>query len=134
METIGKRLEYVRKQRGYTYGSLAELVGISGDAIRIGIKKDKIKEYYINVFAEKLQVNRQWLIFGNGDMLGSSPVEMSSVKNYLGQHEVSSEKAAEHTYTTLAGYKELAEARLTIIDLLTAENERLKEELDEIRM
>lgn len=131
METIGQRVEYVRKQKGLTYGQLADFVGITGDAIRIAVKRDKVKDFYVNVFSEQLQINRDWLITGEGDMISSSPIEITSVKNYLKQHEDG--EAKEQTESFLLGYKALADARLSIIDLLTAENARLKSELADLK-
>jgi transcriptional regulator with XRE-family HTH domain len=132
METIGNRLEYVRRQKGLTYGQLADYVGITGDAIRIAVKRDKVKDYYVNVFSEQLGINRNWLISGEGDMVGNSPIEMTSVKNYLGSHE-NDYNPKEVAESSFIGIKELAEARLRIIELLTAENARLKIELAEIK-
>jgi len=130
MSTIGNRLEYVRKQKGLTYSQLADYVGITGDAIRIAIKRDKVKDYYVNVFSEKLEINREWLLTGEGDVLGSSPTNIEAVKNYLKQHEVELPVTTnQSSELVFSGFRELAEARLSIIDLLKTENNRLNAEL-----
>jgi transcriptional regulator with XRE-family HTH domain len=134
MNTIGNRLEYVRKQKGFTYSQLADLVGITGDAIRIAVKRDKVKDYYINVFSEKFEINRDWLLTGNGDIISSDPTEMEAIKSYLKQHEVVQPVTTKELFEpALSGYRELAEARLSIIDLLTTENTRLHTELSALQ-
>ncbi len=69
MDTIGERLDYIRKEKGKSYQALADLVGdISGDAIRKAIKRNNIKDYYINVLSEKLGINKKWLKTGEGNI------------------------------------------------------------------
>lgn len=69
MDTIGERLDFARKQKGKSYAALAEHIGgISGDAIRKAIKRDTVKDYYINTLSEYLRINKEWILTGKGEI------------------------------------------------------------------
>ncbi|AUC15452.1 hypothetical protein BTO06_09995 [Tenacibaculum sp. SZ-18] len=69
MNTVGERLEFLRKQKGKSYQALADLIGgISGDAIRKAIQRNNVKDFYVNIISDKLRINKEWLISGQGEM------------------------------------------------------------------
>ncbi|WP_024772957.1 helix-turn-helix domain-containing protein [Aquimarina macrocephali] len=68
MDTKGERIEFVRKKRGLSYPKMANLIGtIKGDALRKAIKSDSVKEYYITLISNKLNINEEWILTGNGE-------------------------------------------------------------------
>lgn len=119
MDTIGKRLEYVKKQKGFTFSQLGEIVGITGESIRIAINRDNIKEYYLNLFSEKLEIDREWLLTGAGDWQGKKRTEENFVNDCLG-------------YNLLEGNQEnLIRTMRELIKILEQENEVLKQKVIE---
>lgn len=84
MDTIGKRVDYVRKENGLSYEQLAALVGgIKGDAIRKAISRNTLKPMYINLISDKLGVSRQWIETGEGEIPGIKPNDLGLVYNKL---------------------------------------------------
>ncbi|WP_062060141.1 hypothetical protein [Aquimarina longa] len=94
MNTQRERIEFVRKKRGLSYPKMAKLIGaVKGDALRKAIKADSVKEYYITLISNKLNVNEDWILTGNGEwenVDGSSVdlnermyLEKNGVKIYL---------------------------------------------------
>lgn len=68
MDTIGERIEFVRKKRGLSYPKMAMLIGtVKGDALRKAIKSDSVKEYYVTLISNKLNVNEDWILTGDGE-------------------------------------------------------------------
>lgn len=69
METLGKRLNYARRKKGYTQDSLAESVGVSRGVI-FNLEKDKTtpQTIVINAICQTLGVNKSWITDGVGDM------------------------------------------------------------------
>ena len=63
METLGDRLNYARKKRGYTQDSLAETIGVSRGVI-FNLEKNKTKPQtiVINAICQTLKINREWLM------------------------------------------------------------------------
>jgi len=68
MDTAAERLEYYKRQKGLTYSDLAKPLGITSDAIRVAMNRDKVKEVYINIISEKFGVSKEWIVFGVGEM------------------------------------------------------------------
>lgn len=69
MDTVGERLEYFKKQNGLTYKDYGDALGITSDAIRISISRNKVREFYINIISEKFGISKSWLMDGKGDIL-----------------------------------------------------------------
>ncbi len=69
MNTLGERLNYVRKKNGYTQESLAKLIGVSRGVI-FNLEKNKTEPQaiVINAICQVLKINKNWLIDGVGDM------------------------------------------------------------------
>lgn len=69
MDTLGKRLHYARRKKGYTQGSLAESIGVSRGVI-FNLEKDKTtpQMIVINAICQTLGVNKDWMTDGVGDM------------------------------------------------------------------
>lgn len=74
MNTVSERIEYLKKNKGLTYSDLAKELGISGDAVRIALKRNSLKEYYINIISEKFGISKDWIINGEGSMENTSGV------------------------------------------------------------
>ena len=130
MSTIGERLEYARLQRGLTYNQLGDYVGVGGDAIRIAVKRDTVKAYYLNVFAEKLDINKEWLLNGEGDMLNDTPNGLKSVLGYFDKQSKAGASKSSNPINEEFSYKELAIAREEIIALQKEEIARLKKKIE----
>jgi transcriptional regulator with XRE-family HTH domain len=75
MQTIGERIEHIKKQKGLSYRQLAEIIGdVTGDAIRKAINRNNVKEFYINKISDKLRINKEWILTGNGEMSNSTNI------------------------------------------------------------
>ncbi len=72
MNTLGERLHYVRKMKGYTQNALADAIGVSRGVI-FNLEKNKTapQAIVINAICQILGINRQWLLTGEGEMEGS---------------------------------------------------------------
>jgi|AntDeeMinimDraft_5_1070356.scaffolds.fasta_scaffold01858_17 hypothetical protein len=67
MDTIGERVDYLRKKSKYTYTALALIIeGITGDGVRKAITKNSISNYHINILSEKLGWDKNWIYTGEG--------------------------------------------------------------------
>ena len=69
MDTLGKRLSYARRKKGYTQDSLAASIGVSRGVI-FNLEKDKTtpQTIVINAICKTLIINKDWLTDGLGDM------------------------------------------------------------------
>ena len=69
MNTLGERLNYARKQKGYTQDSLAQTIGVSRGVI-FNLEKNKTEPQaiVINAVCQILNINKEWLTDGTGDM------------------------------------------------------------------
>lgn len=69
METLGERLNYARRHRGYTQNSLAESIGVSRGVI-FNLEKGKTvpQTIVINAICRTLKINSDWLLNGVGEM------------------------------------------------------------------
>ena len=67
--TLGERLNYARKQKGYTPDSLAQTIGVSRGVI-FNLEKNKTEPQaiVINAVCQILKINKEWLTDGTGDM------------------------------------------------------------------
>ena len=83
METIGERIDYLRKDLHLTYNDLGEIIGTTGNAIRVSIKRNKIRKLYINTIIHKLNVNSDWLLNNSGEIYIEKPNSLHKVKKYL---------------------------------------------------
>ena len=68
-QTLGERLHLARKKRGYTQDSLAEAIGVSRGVI-YNLEKGKTVPLVIvlNAVCDTLQINKNWLLRGEGEM------------------------------------------------------------------
>ncbi len=69
MNTLGDRLYYARKIRGYTQISLADAIGVSRGVI-FNLEKNKTEPQVIvaNAVCQVLQIRQEWLLFDEGEM------------------------------------------------------------------
>lgn len=69
MKTIGDRLKYARKKKGFTQNSLAESIGVSRGVI-FNLEKNKTdpQSIVINAICQTLKIQKNWLIDGTGEM------------------------------------------------------------------
>lgn len=79
MNTLGDRLNYVRKKNGYTQDSLAELIGVSRGVI-FNLEKNKTEPQtiVINAICQILKINKEWLLYGSGEMEDTSEASQST--------------------------------------------------------
>jgi len=65
-----ERYAQVRKDKGLSFRKLADILGISYGVIQnIEHKRvEKVSNTYINLLCDKLNVNREWLLYGEGEM------------------------------------------------------------------
>lgn len=79
MDTLGTRLNYARKKNGYTQDSLAESIGVSRGVI-YNIEKSKAEPQVIviNAICKTLRINKEWLLFGTGEMDDNSDAAESA--------------------------------------------------------
>lgn len=69
METLGERLNYARRNSGFTQNSLAESIGVSRGVI-FNLEKNKTvpQAIVLNAICQTLKVNSDWLLTGAGEM------------------------------------------------------------------
>lgn len=103
--SIGNRLKEARKAKGFTQDTLAENIGCSRGVIT-NIEHDKTtpSPLVLNAICDKLEINPDWLLTGNGNM----STENNSIKKLKILSEI------------YALSKELnEEEQLYILDLIT---------------
>ena len=82
MNTIGNRLAYARKLRGYTQDDLARASSVSRGVIgNIETNRAKTQTVYLLAFCQALGINSEWLINGIGPI--ESDEERSKILNEL---------------------------------------------------
>ena len=79
MDTLGERLRYARKGKGFTQDSLADRIGVSRGVI-FNLEKDKTEAQaiVINAICQTLNVNKDWLISGIGSMENTAKASQST--------------------------------------------------------
>lgn len=112
MNTLGERLHYARKKSGYTQESLATSIGVSRGVI-FNLEKNKTEPQAIvaNAICDILNINKDWLINGQGNMENNDEISQSA-KILAELYEVA---------------KELSEdEQLYLLDTVKALKQRLK--------
>lgn len=73
MKSLGERLNYARKRNGYTQDSLASTIGVSRGVI-FNLEKNKTipQTIVLNAICNTLNINKNWLINGTGEMESES--------------------------------------------------------------
>lgn len=79
MNTLGERLTYARKGKGYTQETLADTIGVSRGVI-YNLEKSKTEPQAIvlNAICSTLKINKEWLVDGTGDMEDKSEAAKSA--------------------------------------------------------
>lgn len=69
-EEVANRLELVRKEFGYSYNKMADIIGhnLKGDTLRKSIDRGRVKKIYVLSAIHKLSINSDWMFHGNGVM------------------------------------------------------------------
>ena len=70
MDTLGERLKYARKKKGYTQDSLAEIIGVSRGVI-FNLEKNKTEP-------QSIVINKNWLVSGMGEIEDNSETSKSA--------------------------------------------------------
>ena len=79
--TLANRLKIARKSKGLTQDRLAEIIGISRGVIA-NIELDRIEKpqpLIINSICSALEINKDWLLNGIGEMNDSQSIKSSKV-------------------------------------------------------
>jgi hypothetical protein len=67
-ETIGDRIEFLRRQSRKSYNDLALIIkGITADGVNKAIKRNSINDHQIDLLCEELDWNKNWILTGEGD-------------------------------------------------------------------
>ncbi|MCM1261206.1 MAG: helix-turn-helix domain-containing protein [Butyrivibrio sp.] len=79
MNSLGERLCYARKKRGYTQDSLAKAIGVSRGVI-FNLEKNKTEPQIIviNAICKILKINKNWLTNGIDEMEDTSDASQSA--------------------------------------------------------
>lgn len=79
MDSLGARLTYARKNRGFSQGSLAESIGVSRGVI-FNIEKNKTEPQaiVINAISQFLKINKDWLLHGKGEIENKNDIVQSA--------------------------------------------------------
>ncbi|WP_409368768.1 helix-turn-helix domain-containing protein [Lysinibacillus sp. 38-6] len=79
MDSLGERLTYARKNKGYTQDALAETIGVSRGVI-FNLEKNKTEPQMIviNAISQCLKINKNWLLTGEGEMSDTDEVVQSA--------------------------------------------------------
>jgi len=88
MNTLGERLRYARKNKGFTQESLATAIGVSRGVL-FNIEKEKAapQVIVINAVCRTLKINKDWLMSGIGEMEYTENASQSA-KTLIALHEV----------------------------------------------
>jgi transcriptional regulator with XRE-family HTH domain len=82
MRTLGERLRYSRRQRGWTQEELAVKAGTNQAVIQKIENGKSLRPRKINEIAAVLEVNPAWLMFGDEQGEGLSPEERSFLEHW----------------------------------------------------
>jgi len=79
MNTLGERLKFARKSKGFTQSALADTIGVSRGVI-FNLEKDKTEPQIIviNAICQTLNINKEWLVDEIGDMESTSSAYRSA--------------------------------------------------------
>lgn len=79
MDSLGERLNYVRKRKKYSQAALAEAIGVSRGVI-FNLEKNKTEPQtiVINAICQTLKINKEWLLHGTGEMEGTDEASQST--------------------------------------------------------
>ncbi len=79
MSSLGERLKHARKSKGFTQDALADTIGVSRGVI-FNLEKDKTEAQTIvvNAICQALNINKEWLLNGTGDMSDFSKASQSA--------------------------------------------------------
>jgi hypothetical protein len=92
MDKTGERLEFYRREKGYTLKDIAKTLDLTEGAIRNAIKRDSIKPSHINVICEHFNVSKDWLLHGTGEMEVYNYVNKKEVNNSLHEPKINYQK------------------------------------------
>ncbi|WP_299431501.1 hypothetical protein [uncultured Aquimarina sp.] len=74
MSTINNRIDSILKNLGLTNKEFGNSLGVTEATIRNLRKKGTVKPIYIELIIYKLNVNRSYLEFGEGDIFNDQPL------------------------------------------------------------
>ena len=79
MNSLGERLKHARKSKGATQDSLADTIGVSRGVI-FNLEKNKTEPQtiVINAICHTLNVNKDWLLSGTGQMEDTTRMNLSA--------------------------------------------------------
>ncbi|MDW5288707.1 hypothetical protein [Formosa sp. PL04] len=81
MNTIGERVEFLRKHEGLSYNDLARnLESITADGIRKAIVNDRVKAYHINMLHDKLGWDCSFILTGEYSEKKDKEVDKSLIR------------------------------------------------------
>lgn len=111
MNTLGERLNYARKKKGFTQNSLAESIGVSRGVI-FNLEKNKTEPQaiVINAICQTLKIRKEWLTEGIGEMEDTSDSSESA-------------KILANLYEVAKGLS--ADEQLYLLDIVKALKQRL---------
>ncbi len=79
MGLLGDRLKQARKSRGYTQESLADTIGVSrGVIFNLETNKTEPQVIVVNALCHTLQISREWLVRGEGEMEAPAAIPCSA--------------------------------------------------------
>lgn len=76
---LASRLKQARKSKGYTQAALASAIGVSRGVIsNIEYEKTEPQALVIRAICDVLQIDKNWLVSGRGQMESNSNLEKSA--------------------------------------------------------
>ena len=105
MDAIGARIEYIKDQLGLSNRALGEHLGIKSDAVAKAIQRNRLKEFYVNILSEKLNVNKNWLLTGQGIWNNTEPNDIASVEAFFNDGEKTASEIKVNDSTSLDFYE-----------------------------
>lgn len=79
MNTLGERLKFARKSKGITQDALAENIGVSrGVIFNLEKNKTEAQAIVVNAICQTLNIHKEWLVDGTGEMENSSKASQSA--------------------------------------------------------
>lgn len=79
MDTLGERLKHTRKSKGFTQDTLATAIGVSrGVIFNLEKNKTEAQAIVINAICQTLNISKDWLVNGIGEMENSAKASQSA--------------------------------------------------------
>lgn len=120
------RLDAARKEKGLSLSALGDAINMSEAGVRQFLKRDNVRDLYLDVFEENFGISKQWVKTGEGEMIISNTPSFIDVLSIL-QSNKDNLLDFDIIYKEVVRIKcELEETKTTLINVLNKHNDLLE--------